>query len=357
MTAFLHRLTAYRSLAVLLGSFALLAVVTDVASVPLLQRVVTVLFINLILVLGLQMFMGNSGYLSFAHVGFMGIGAYASAVLAMPVDAKGAALPNLYGFLVDVQLPFLPAVLVGAGVAAAVAAVFGYPLMRLSESAAAIASFALLVIVHVVLSQWGELTNGPRTLFGVLPYTDLWTAATWGLVALVVAYAFKQSSLGLKLRASRDNIHAASSVGIDVVRVRWVAFVVSAFVAGFAGALWAHFITSFSPGAFYLSQTFVILTMLIVGGPRTVSGAALGVALVTTVHEGLRRVENGLNLQGTLPFQVVGMTEVLLAVALIAMLAFRPGGIVQTREIASRVREAPPEGPQQTAETRGSGHD
>lgn len=357
MAALLARLTAYRSLAVLLGIFALLAVVTDITSVALLERIVTVLFVNLILVMGLQMFMGNSGYLSFAHVGFMGIGAYASAVLSMPVEAKRSALPNLYGFLVDVQLPFLPAVLVGAGVAAVVAAVFGYPLMRLSESAAAIASFALLVIVHVVLSQWGALTNGPRTLFGVQEYTDLWTAATWGLVALVVAYTFKQSSLGLKLRASRDNIHAASSVGIDVVRVRWVAFVASAFVAGFAGALWAHFITSFGPNAFYLSQTFVILTMLIVGGPRTVSGAALGVALVTTVHEGLRRIENGLNLQGTLPFQVVGMTEVLLAVALIAVLAFRPGGIIQTREIASRVRETPPGSPGQTAETRGSGHD
>lgn len=357
MSSVVSRLAPYRSLLVLLGLFALLAVLTDLLSVALLDRIVTVLFINLILVLGLQMFMGNSGYLSFAHVGFMGIGAYASAVLAMPLDAKGSALPDLYGFLTDVQLPFLPAVLAGAAVAALVAAVFGYPLMRLSESAAAIASFALLVIVHVVLSQWGAVTNGPRTLFGVLPYTDLWTAAMWGLVALVVAYVFKQSSLGMKLRASRDNIHAASAVGIDVVRVRWVAFVVSAFVAGFAGALWAHFITSFAPGAFYLSQTFVILTMLIVGGPRTVSGAALGVALVTTVHEGLRRIENGLNLQGTLPFQVVGMTEVLLAVALIAMLAFRPGGIIQTREIASRAREAPPAQPEPTPDTRGSGHD
>lgn len=332
-----------RSMLLIVVIFAVIAVSGGVLASPLLERIITVMFINLILVLGLQMFMGNSGYLSFAHVAFMGIGAYTSALLAMPVDIKASALPELYGALAGIEWPFLPAVLVAAAVAAIVAAVFGYPLMRLSESAAAIASFALLVIVHVVLSQWSEVTNGPRTLFGVLRYTDLWTAAMWALVAIVGAFAYKQSSLGLKLRASRDNLHAAASLGVDVVRVRFIAFVVSAFVCGVAGALWAHFITSFAPGAFYLSQTFVILTMLIVGGPRTVSGAALGVLLVTIVHEGLRHVENQFNLNATFSFQVVGMTEVLLAVALIAMLAFRPGGLIQRREIASPVAEADPE--------------
>lgn len=337
-----------RPLLILLGIFVAIGVLVSFSGAPILTRIVTVMFIDLILVLGLQMFMGNSGYLSFAHVGFMGIGAYGSAILTMPVTAKAASLPTLYGVFADIQMPFLPAVLIAAAVAAVIAAVFGYPLMLLSESAAAIASFAMLVIIHVVLSQWSALTNGPRTLFGVLRYTDIWTSMMWALVVLIAVYLFKSSALGLKLRASRDNIHAAASLGINVVRVRWIAFIVSAFVCGLAGALWAHFITSFAPGAFYLSETFVILTMLIVGGPRTVSGAALGVVLVTVVHEGLRHIENSLNVNGTLPFPVVGMTEVLLAVALIIMLAVRPGGLIQTREIASSVSdEAPDASPQQ----------
>lgn len=336
-------LAQQRSLLLVVALFALIAVFGGTVASPLLERIITVMLINLILVLGLQMFMGNSGYLSFAHVAFMGIGAYASALLTIPVDIKASALPELYSPLAGIEWPFLPAVLVAAGVSCLVAAVFGFPLMRLSESAAAIASFALLVIVHVILSQWSAVTNGPRTLFGVLRYTDLWTAATWALLVIVAAFLYKQSSLGLKLRASRDNLHAAASIGVNVFQVRFIAFVVSAFVCGVAGALWAHFITSFAPGAFYLSQTFVILTMLIVGGPRTVSGAALGVLLVTVVHEGLRHVENQLNVNATVPFQIVGMTEVLLAVALIAMLAFRPGGLIQRREIASPVAEAEPE--------------
>jgi branched-chain amino acid transport system permease protein len=330
-----------RKLVALVGlvvAFALIAVVTTLLGVPLLDRIVTVMFINLILVLGLQMFMGNSGLLSFAHVGFMGIGAYASALFSIPADAKSMSLPHLYPALAGIEMGFLPAMVCGALIAAGFAAIVGYPLMRLSDTASAIASFALLVIVHVVLSQWSAVTNGPRTLFGLLKYTDLWTAVTWALVVLVVTFLFKESSLGMKLRASRDNVHAASAIGIDVVRTRWVAFTVSAFVCGMSGALWAHFITSFQPGAFYMTQTFIVLTMLIVGGPRTVTGTAIGVVLVTAASEGLRMMENSFSVSGVLPFETVGMTEILLAILLMFMLALRPGGIVQTAELGAGLR-------------------
>lgn len=322
--------------------FGVVALITSILGIPLLDRIVTVMFINLIMVLGLQMFMGNSGLLSFAHVGFMGIGAYASAPFSIPVADKAMSLPDLYPALAGIEMGFLPAMLCGALIAAAFAAIVGYPLMRLSDTASAIASFALLVIVHVVLSQWSEVTNGPRTLFGLLKYTDLWTAVTWAMVILVVAFLFKESSLGMKLRASRDNVHAASAIGIDVVRTRWLAFTISAFICGMSGALWAHFITSFQPDAFYMTQTFIVLTMLIVGGPRTVTGTAIGVLLVTIANQGLRMMENSFSMSGVLPFDTVGMTEILLAILLIFMLAFRPGGLIHTVELGAKRRKRPP---------------
>ena len=115
-----------------------------------------------------------------------------------------------------------------------------------------------------------------------------------------------------------------------------MAFTISAFVCGMSGALWAHFITSFQPGAFYMTQTFIVLTMLIVGGPRTVTGTAIGVLLVTIATEGLRAMENSFSVSGILPFETVGMTEILLAILLIFMLAFRPGGLIQTFELGAR---------------------
>jgi branched-chain amino acid transport system permease protein len=317
---------------------ALTAALTQAVGGTILGRTLVAFFINLQVVLALQLFTGNSGLLSFAHVGFMGIGAYGSAVLTMTPEAKGFAIPDIYPFLEPVTLPFIPAVLIASLVAALVAAVISFPIMRLSDAASVISTFALLVIIQVVIAHWSQVTNGPRSLFGLLPYTDLATAALWALIFLVVAWTFKRSSIGLRLRASRDSEYAAATIGVDIVRLRWLAFIVSAFMAAFAGGMLAHFVTTFSPRQFYLTETFVVLTMLIVGGPRTVSGAVIGALVVTGASEGLRNLENFINIEQLLPFQVVGLREIVLAVVLIIVLAIRPGGLIPDREILSRTR-------------------
>lgn len=321
------------TLAALLVPLLLIALAADLLGTTMIERIATTLFINLVLVLGLQVFMGNSGILSFAHIGFMGIGAYASVLFSMAPEAKAFALPDLYPILAEVHLPFVPALLLGAGIAGLIAALISYPLMRLSDAAAVITSFALLVVIHTVLVHWNAVTNGPQTLFGVTRHTDLWTAAAWGGLATVLAYGFKESRAGLQLRASRDDRDAAATIGVDIVLMRWIAFVSSAFLAGLGGGLWAHFITSFSPAAFYLKETFVILAMLVIGGPASVSGAVVGTLVVTAAFEGLRAIENAINIARLLPGPVVGLTEILLAVAMIAILALRPTGITRGREI------------------------
>ncbi len=326
-------ITANQTLIILIVPLILGAVLTQFFAGTLLTRIVTVLFANLILVSGLQIFMGNSGVLSFAHMGFMGLGAYASVLFSMTPEAKRMVLPDLYPILVPIHLPFLPSLIVGGLVAALIAAIFGYVMMRLSDAAAAITMFSFLVIIHVVLVHWSAVTNGPRTLFGVDNYTHLWNSAIFGILAIIVAYLFKESNIGLKLRASRDDRYAATSVGINIMLTRWLAFVLAAFFAGFAGGLWAHFITSFSPTAFYLTQTFTILAMLVVGGPGSISGAVIGTVVVTFVYEGLRGIENFVNLSSTMTTTLVGFTEVFLAIALIVILILRPGGIMGGREI------------------------
>ncbi|MGB9673065.1 MAG: branched-chain amino acid ABC transporter permease [Anaerolineales bacterium] len=316
-----------------------LAIIAQWIGNTLITRITTVLFINLILVLGLQVFMGNSGILSFAHLGFMGIGAYASVLFSMTPEAKAATLPDLYAFLRPIHLPFLPSLLIGALVAAFIAALVGYALMRLSDAAAVITLFALLVIIHTVLVHWSIVTNGPRTLFGVDNYTHLWNSAVFGILVIFIAYLFKEFPVGLKLRASRDDRYAAASIGINIVQVRWYGFILSAFLAGFAGGLWAHFITSFSPYAFYLSETFGILAMLVIGGTGGVSGAVVGTVVITLAREGLRGIENYVNINHLLPTTLVGFTEVFLSIVLIAILIYRPMGILGSREIAIKEKQ------------------
>lgn len=326
-----HLLTA----AILTGLIVALVVATEVMGVRVFSRIALNLCIALILVVGLQIFMGNSGILNFAHVGFMGIGAYTSAALTIPAKMKGMALPDLYPFLIDVQISPYLGILIGGLMAAGVAAAVSYPLMRLSDAAAVITSFALLVVLHTVVNNWSALTNGPRTLFGLPKATDLPMAAGAAILAVIVALAFKESRTGILLRTSRDDEVAAGAMGIHIPHMRWRAFVLGALFAGVAGALWGHFITSFSPRAFYLKETFVILGMLVIGGTNTVTGAVAGAFIVTAVFEGLRAVEAALNRAQVFSEQIVGLTEVTLALAMIAVLILRPGGLFPTREIGT----------------------
>jgi branched-chain amino acid transport system permease protein len=198
--------------------------------------------------------------------------------------------------------------------------------MRLS-TAAPIATFALLVIIHRVLINWDRVTNGARTIFGIERFTTLWLSAAFGILFVLIAYWFREATVGLKLRASREDNHAAASIGINIVVVRWLAFILSAVMTGVAGVLWAHFIVSFSPVSFYIKQTFLIVTMLIIGGTGSVSGAVVGALVVTAIFEGLRGIENAINLANVLPFTVSGLTEVMLSTALIVILIIRPAGI------------------------------
>lgn len=329
-TWFTHGSTVF----LLIAGIALILAVTNAIGSTLLSRFVTELFIHVVLVVGLQVFMGNTNILWFPHIGFMGIGAYASVIFSMGPIQKMMSLPELYPFLEAIQIGFVPAILCGALVAATVAAIIGFPMMRLSDFPAVIAGFALLVVIHVILVHWTALTNGPQTLFGIDRHTYATTAALWASVVLVAGYLFKESRIGLQLRASREDLVAAQTTGVRIMFVRWVALIVSAFIAGLGGGLYAHYITAFMPGAFFLEETFVVLTMLVIGGPATISGACVGALLITIFYQSLRWIENSEVVADLVPGGAGGISTLALAIALIAVLIWRPGGVIAREELS-----------------------
>lgn len=326
----------------LLTPILLLALAGSLSGAPVFTRIATLLMINLILVLGLQVFMGNSGILSFAHIALMAIGAYASSVFSIPLQMRGMVLPELYEPVRELVLSPVVAILFGGMMATAVAALVSYPLMRLSDAAAVITSFALLMVIYTITVNWSQVTNGPRTLFGVPAFSTLPIVAAVAALAVVAALAFRQTRTGLLLRALRDDELAAVAMGAHPSLVRWRGFIASALFAGLAGGLWAHFITSFQPNAFYLKETFVILAMLVIGGAGTVSGAVLGTFVVTLSFEGLRLMETLINTSGLLPLRLVGLTEIVLAIAMIFVLVLRPGGLLNAREIGEILAQRRP---------------
>lgn len=300
-------------------------------NIPFIEDIFTSSVITLIMVLGFQLYMGNSGILNWSYVGYVGIGAFSAAIFSMTPAVKAMQIPTMYPFLINLNLPFLLALLAGALIAMAVAAVIAWPLMRLSDSVGAITQFALLIVINVILSQWSEVTNGPRTFtLGGTRFTSFEIVIGIAVLVIVGVFWFKESSLGLKLRASRDDRYAARSSGVNFVGTRYIGYVISAFIGGLAGGLYSHYILSITAASFYLSELFVILSMLVIGGSMSVSGAFFGTLLVTLVRQGLRQVELGLTRSG---FEASGSTEIVVAVMMVVFLIWRANGITGGGEL------------------------
>jgi branched-chain amino acid transport system permease protein len=271
---------------------------------------------------------------SLGHIGFMALGAYGAAILTLPLREKQEYLPDLPRWLAGVHfdfrlgpfsLGFLAATLIAALLVALVALVVGLVLMRLSGHFVAVATLGFLVIVRVLLFNADSFTRGSRTFSNVTPYTNLWWVWAWALVTLYVVWRLKRSPFGRAMLAQREDRWAAQSVGIAVMPPRLLAFVVSAFFTAVAGSLYAHFITSISPTAFYFDLTFKVITMLVVGGMGSVSGSVIGTVLVIALAEGLRRVEDVTLLYG--------ISQIILAVIFILIIIFRREGLLGQREI------------------------
>ena len=297
------------------------------------------LFVNMgifvILVLSLNLSNGFTGVFSLGHIGFMALGAYTSAILTLPLREKQSYLPNLPAWLSGVHLDaragtfpvgFLLATLIAGALVAVVALLVGLVLMRLSGHFVAVATLGFLVIVRVVLFNADNFTRGSRTFSNVTPYTNLWWVWAWALLTIYVVWRLKRSPFGRAMLAQREDRLAAQAIGIDIMSPRLLAFVVSAFFTAVAGALYAHFITSFSPTVFYFDLTFRVITMLVLGGMGSVSGSVIGAMCVVLLAEALRRIEDTTLLYG--------MSQIILALIFILIIIFRREGLLGQREIA-----------------------
>ncbi|WP_366922294.1 branched-chain amino acid ABC transporter permease [Metallumcola ferriviriculae] len=238
--------------------------------------------INVILVLSLNLISGFVGQISLGHAAFFGIGAYASALLALrgvPVWLSMAA-----------SIP----------VAAVFGVLVGYPVLRLRGHFFAIATLGFGEIVHLVLNNWIDLTHGPMGLSGiprpekifVLDFSSKIHYYIMILFFVIVTIYFSQrlinSKVGRALVAIRTDEVTATAMGVDVTYYKMLAFTWSAALAGFAGANYAHFVLFLSPETFKLAGSINILLMLLIGGIGSISGAVIGGLFITVLSEYLR---------------------------------------------------------------------
>jgi branched-chain amino acid transport system permease protein len=236
-----------------------------------------------ILALSLNLLLGYTGQLSLGHAAFFGIGAYTSALLALP--------PLEASFWLA-----LPAAAVAAGLAGWA---IGRLALKLRGAYFVLVTISFAGVISLVSVNWMELTNGPLGLPGVPPPAlGPWTLRTksayWYLVlagvalAWLVCHRLVASRIGRALVALRENEPLAQSVGIDGTRYLVLAAVVSAALAGVAGSLYAHYTRFVSPEVFLFTYTVTMVIMVIAGGQGTLAGPIVGALLFTALPEALR---------------------------------------------------------------------
>ncbi len=245
-------------------------------------RVATVCAIFAILGVSMQLITGVAGLLSLGHAAFYGVGAYTAAKLG-----------TWLGWPFLLTLPAAGLVTMLAGLLVAV------PTMRLVSIYFAVATLGLGQMIYVTLLNWVGFTRGPLGIPGIPGISilglDLSSAAgTYMVTAVValfsiaVAHRVAHSYHGTALRALREDDQCAAAMGLDVPRLKLEVFAVSAFLAGLAGALWAHSTGFVSPTDFRFSESILILAMVVVGGLGSIPGAVLGAVLLALLPEALR---------------------------------------------------------------------
>jgi branched-chain amino acid transport system permease protein len=281
--------------------------------------------VNVLLAIGLDFVLGYAGQLNLGQSAFSGIGAYASTLLITRLG-----VPFWIAFACGVLL---------AGLAGMLLSIFA---VRLRGHYLAIASLGFAVITYQVLLNWISLTQGPLGIYGIAPPPPLtipglpsisfsnpanlfYLTGGFALLTYILLDQLVRSPIGETLTAIREDEVSAASLGINCQNWKVFAFVVSSAVAGAGGCFYASFVGTLVPDAFFITESFSILAMVIVGGMGTLIGPVVGAILLTMLPELLRGV-------GDLRLIVYGVSITLVVL-------FMPGGIVQAvRLIAALLR-------------------
>lgn len=299
-------------------------------------RIINLAGIYVILGLSLNLINGFAGLFSLGHAGFMAIGAYTSTLLTMSAAQKQANffVEPIVPFLANIELPFLPAMLIAGIVAAILGALIAAPILRLRDDYLAIATLGFSEIIRVVFTNTMSLTNGALGLKGLTRYTNVYYS--WGLAILVIVFMFslRKSSYGKALMAIREDEVAAESMGVDLFKHKLLAFTMGSFFAGIGGALLAHLMGTIDPLMFRFLLTFNILLIVVLGGIGSISGTVISAVVVTVAMEVLRFLDGPIDVGFMIIPSVPGMRMVLFSLLLMLVILFYQNGLMGRDELS-----------------------
>ncbi|MDE0653452.1 MAG: ATP-binding cassette domain-containing protein [bacterium] len=317
------------------------------------DRLVTTMLIDAIMVVGLHVYIGNTGVLSFGHIGFAAVAAYTFAVTAIDPARKSTVIRNAPWDLNEVHLSVPEATGVAVALTVIVALVVGIGLARSGARSGAVAAtvitLALLFVTHEVAVNWPEVTGGDRAgLSFRIGHTldSRWPVYGTLGAAIVVARLFGQSRIGRFARAAREDNLAARAMGINPAVQQMVALVLSVIIVAVAASLRVYEVGNLTPKFFFFEFTLLTLVMLIVGGRNSLTGSLAGVVVITAGRELARWLSTdgnelfGLNLDAPAVDWILreGLPTIFLGLAMLGFMIFRPNGLLGDFEIDNSLR-------------------
>lgn len=286
------------------------------------QYILSLIMVNVIIAVGLNLLIGNAGQISLCSSAFMGIGAYTTVYCTTQVG-----------------IPFWFSLPIGGLVAAFFGLLLGAPAVRVRGFYLAVVTLAFLEIVQVIIREIPDVTGGVRGMLAPRPkpfgfsfsadirfyYVVLLVAA----LSVYCAHSLLRSPIGRSFNAVRNNETVALSMGISVVRVKLIAFVISAFYAGIGGGLFATVVGFIDPLEFGLLTSIQHVIFIVVGGLGSILGAILGASVLTALPELLRGLKeyNEFFFGGLLILVLIGLPHGLVSLGRIGLWArLRRGG-------------------------------
>lgn len=244
--------------------------------------IMSLLFINSLAAMGLNLIMGYAGQISIGQAAFMGIGAYTSSILTMKFS-----------------IPLPLSVLCGTALAAFFGLFLGFPSLRLSGFYLAIVTLSFGVAVEQILGAWEGLTKGYIGIRNIPSFggdiINYYVVSITFLVVFLAMINFTKGRTGRALKSLRENEIASRVFGINLTKYKVLAFVIGSALAGLSGAFYAHVIGYISPTDFGLVRSLDLLAMVVIGGLGTISGSILGASLYTILPFMLSRTQFSLS--------------------------------------------------------------
>ena len=268
--------------------------------------IITMVCINIILAVSLNLASGFLGQLVLGHAGFMSVGAYSAALFTIH-----SGLP------LSVSFPI--ALVIGGVVAAVFGVIIGVPALRLKGDYLAIITLGFGEIIRVIIINM-SFTGGARGLRGIKPLTNFSWVFLIAVLTVAIVFAFIRSRHGRAVISIREDEIAAEASGIHTTYYKLLAFIMAAFFAGIAGALYAHHIGVLVPGKFDFNYSVEILVMVVLGGLGSITGSVIAAVVLTILPEALRDFSS--------------YRMLLYSVILICVMLFKPSGLLGQRELS-----------------------